>query len=391
MIAAAANFYNPFGLIPKQVPKLVFYLVILLLLFTGNRKISLRSIKGFPRKSYLLILFGMIGALIMAATFQEQSFAVSAMAILPYFFGYLSFLSLVRSGVETDVIKKIILGMLCCSVIIYIVNYVSFPLMPFGDKDADSIDASRGVIRIGVLYTELFILAVFYSINQWLISKKKKWLVAIAACGLMILLSVTRQVIAITVLFGALFIMKRARVYQKILFVAFALVFAIYVLPEIPIYKALVETTQNQMNREDNKEDPRIRASRFYLYEYQTNDLTRILGNGIPSIGNSRWGDKFETITRSEGCYSSDLGWIGFYWHFGAIASIGVLFVLFNAARLRKEPENEYLTYFFYAIILLSVLSAPILIYKQVISIMLVLYLTYKPDNKRHTAYITTV
>ena len=203
-------------------------------------------------------------------------------------------------------------------------------------------------------------------------------------CLIMIILSVTRQIIAITLILGTLFFLKKSNIYQKIIFVITISLFTIYILPQIPIYKALVETTQNQIdNNKNKKEDVRIRAARFYLDEYQTNDITRIFGNGIPSIGNSKWGDDFENTTRNEGYYSSDIGWIGFYWHFGIITVLGVFILLFKAATIKKSPDHEYLTYYCWAIILLSIMSAPILIYRQVIDIMFVLYLTFAFGRKR--------
>ena len=158
-----------------------------------------------------------------------------------------------------------------------------------------------------------------------------------------------------------------------------------YVLPEIPIYKALVENTQVQAERNENEDDIRIRAAQYYMNEYQTNNMTRIFGNGIPSIGNSTWGNKFEQDTRHEGYYSSDIGWIGYYWHFGLISVLGVLFLLLNSAIKKKTFNHEYLTYQCYAIILLSILSAQILIYYQVINFMMVLYLIYGTHRKEVT------
>lgn len=330
-----------------------------------------------------MIVVGIVGAVVMATMFQEQSFGVSLVAALPYLLGYLSFLVFMKSGIDEATTIKIIFGMLCCSLFVYAVNYITFPAMVFGNSDADNIDSSRGVIRIGVKYIDLFMLSTFYGINQWLLCKKKKWLVVVGVSALMIVLSVTRQVIGITVIMGTLFLLKRLPLYKKAIFVVLAVVFMYTVLPEIPIYKALVETTEAQMERNGTKEDVRLRSSRFYFDEYQTNAMTRVFGNGIPSIGNSRWGNNFEAETRAIGCYSSDIGWIGFYWHFGLIAVLGVFLLLLKGAMLKKTADREYLTYYCYSMMLLSVMSAPILIYHQIIDIMLVLYLVFGFQNKR--------
>lgn len=388
---SAASFFNPLDLVSPQISKFIYYASIIWGLFIIRRKPKSQTI-WYPKRAFCMIIVGFIGALLMASSFQNQSFSVSLIAILPYFFAYLSFFVFMKLNIDETVVKKIILSFLICSIIIYIVNYITFPIMFFGDKDAADIDDSRGIIRIGVQYLDLFILAIFYSINQWLLYKKKKWLMIMVLCFIMIVLSVTRQIITITTVLGTLFFLKKSNFYQKVVFIILVTFFTVYILPEIPIYKALIETTENQIDNNENKrEDVRIRAARFYLDEYQTNDFTRIFGNGIPSIGNSRWGNNFEMITRSEGFYSSDIGWIGFYWHFGLITVVGVLILLVRAVIIKKDPDHEYLTYYFLAIILLSVMSAPILIYRQVLDIMLVLYMTFAFGRKNLPNRLKTI
>lgn len=78
----------------------------------------------YPQTPYKMIVLGMFGAVLMATFFQEQSFSVSLMAALPYIFGYLSFLVFMKSGMDEQTVKKIIFGLLCCSLFIYAVNYV---------------------------------------------------------------------------------------------------------------------------------------------------------------------------------------------------------------------------------------------------------------------------
>ena len=384
---SASSFFNPLGIISPQLSKFIYYVCIILGLFFLKNKAKVNNFK-YPNRAFYMIVIGFIGALLMAFSLQDQSFIVSLVAILPYFLAYLSFFVFKSSGIDENSTKTIILGLLICSTIIYIVNYITFPYMIFGNNDSTEIDDSRGVIRIGIQYIDLFILATFYAINQWLLSKKKKWLIIMVICLIMIVLTVTRQVIAVTAILGALFFLKKSKFHQKFIFIILISIFTIYILPEIPIYKTLVETTQNQIdNNENKKEDVRIRAARFYFDEYQTNNITRIFGNGIPSLGNSEWGKEFQRTVYYEyggnGCFTSDVGWIGFYWHFGLIAVIGVFMLLLKAATIKKSPDHEYLTYYCWAIILLSIMSAPILIYRQVIDIMFVLYLTFAFGRKR--------
>ena len=385
LILAASGFFNPLGTVSPQLSKFIYYGCALygLLFFPVKAKVFNRL---YPKTSYKMIIIGILGAVLMATFFQKQSFSVSLAAVLPYLFGYLSFLVFMKSGMDEENVKNLIVGLLCCSIFIYVVNYVTFPVMIFGNKDADDIDMSRGVMRIGVYYIDFFMLATYYSINQWMLSRKKKWLFVIGVSGLMIVLSVTRQAIGITAIMGTLFLLKRLPFYKKAIFVALMAIFVTVILPKIPIYQALVETTETQVANNDEKEDVRIRAARFYSDEYQTNEITRILGNGVASIGNSIWGNKFEKDISYYRYYSSDIGWIGFYWHFGLIAVIGVLIFLLKGAMVKKTADREYLTYHCYSIILLSILSAPILVYRQIIDIMLVMYLIFGFQNRQKIA-----
>ena len=131
MIVSAAGFYNPLGIINAQLSKSLYYLSTLLLIMVGNNRIKLRQIAKFPYISYRMILLGMIGAAIMAFFFQKQSFSVSIVAILPYFFGYLSLLSFFRSGINEKDILKIIYSLVIISFVIYWINFITFPNMIF--------------------------------------------------------------------------------------------------------------------------------------------------------------------------------------------------------------------------------------------------------------------
>ena len=381
VILSAAGFYNPMGMVPPLVSKVVFYLSMLAILFLGHKVHVHTQLKDFPVKSYNMIFAGMIGSLIMAWIFQNQSFMVSAVAMLPYFLSYLSLAAICKCNISESFCYKLLFSLIVISIITYFVNLVTFPAMFFGGGDGENVDNSRGMLRLGVRYIELIILGLYFSIYNWLKFKKKKWLVAIAVCTVMIVLSLTRQVIALSAVLGCLYAFKHMPWIKKLIFTGMIGFVVVYVVPEIPIYKAMVEVSEQQKEMNETRDDPRIRCFNFYTDTYQTNEVTRIFGNGVPSIGNSQWGNQFEIKSRQEGAYPSDLGWIGFYWYFGLIASLGVLSMFVRAAWKCRNTEKDYLTYYLISIILLSVLSGPVLYSTQIINTMLVVYLCYIPKN----------
>jgi len=152
----------------------------------------------------------------------------------------------------------------------------------------------------------------------------------------------------------------------------------------------MMELSEDQLQRnKTEKEDIRITAWKFYVDKYQTNYTTRIFGNGIPAIGKSKWGDSYEKEVSvkygGNGCYTTDVGWAGFYWHFGIFPTIGILYLLLKAALLPKKEEFRYLSYWCIFIILASIASGSILYHYQIVYIMTVLYLVYgKERNRNH-------
>ncbi|WP_147399963.1 hypothetical protein [Phocaeicola plebeius] len=387
ILLSSLSFYNPMGLISQTTSKLLFYIIFLYALFVAIKRKSYHNTTIYPKYPYLLILSGFITATFNAQLIHEQNILTSFIAILPYFFSYLSFYILFKFDIPKDKIRKIIFTFCFISMAIYIVNYLTLPNKLFGGE-IEEIDTSRGLARIGVFSIELIVFMLFYSIAQWNSSKKKKYLYLIGLSIIFIFLSLTRQIIFLSLLFGLILYINKQSIYKKVIIAIMSLFIYLFILPQIPIYNNLVELSENQV--EENKygeENIRITAWKFYTYEYQENYLTAIFGNGVPSMGNSKWGNEFQKTIYFEyggnGCFTSDVGWAGFYWNYGLFATIGLISLLLKAIFYKKRYNEEYLTYWCVFIFLTSFASGPIIIGKQIISIMTVLYLIF--GRRRNT------
>ena len=250
---------------------------------------------------------------------------------------------------------------------------------------------SRGFVRLGVPMIEIVVTYFFYSINQWMIYRKKKYVYWIILTAILIFMSLTRQVIALSAVLGFLFVMQKASWFKKLAVMACCLFVSYFVLPQIPMVKAMIELSEQQSldNKED--EDIRITAWRFYTSEFQTNELTPFLGNGVPSYGKSKWGNFVEQTTalRTEGgnaCFTVDVGWAGFYWYFGAFATFGLILMFWKGIIRKKNAGKQYLSYSLAFVAISAVASGPILFYSQICSVSLLFYLTYAKENSnRHS------
>ena len=262
---------------------------------------------------------------------------------------------------------------------------LTFPNFVFG-ADKEEHDMSRGIVRIGIHSFSFIVLFFFYAINKWITLNKVKYLLLIFLTAIFIVLSVTRQAILFSFILGLLLILTRASLFKKIATICCCIIFSVAILPHIPIYENMVELSEAQAERNKYVDDDiRIKALRFYLYEYQTNVLTPILGNGVPVLGKSAWGNRFEKTVSYEyggnGCFFVDVGWAGFYWLFGALTTSGLVILLVKAVYKKKSCSEQYLSYWCLYILLTSVASAPILFYSQVINIVTVLYLIYGKEK----------
>ena len=387
---SAQNFFNPFGIVPPQIGKALFYIFSLIgLYFAFKSRVKLNWIK-YPRQTYKLLIIGICVSIAMGSLFHDQSFMVTMIATLRYLFAYLFFFILMKLQVNKVQIEKLFKILVACSLVIYLANLAVFPNKIFGESQ-EEYDMSRGFARLGVPMLEIVVTYFLYSINQWIIYRKKKYVYWIILTAILIFMSLTRQVIALSAILGFLFVMQKANWFKKLAVITCCLFITYFVLPQIPMVKTMIELSEQQSLDNTEDEDIRITAWRFYTSEFQTNELTPFLGNGVPSYGKSKWGDFVEQTTalRTEGgnsCFTVDVGWAGFYWYFGAFATFGLILMFWKGIIRKKNAGKQYLSYSLAFVAITAVASGPILFYSQICSVSLLFYLAYAKENSnRHS------
>lgn len=381
VILSSISFYNPFQIFSKEISKLFFYVAVTIsLIYACRNGININKSK-YPSSSFKLIIYGILFSSLMPLLFHNQSVTQTLVSSLPYIFSYVFFYILMKLNIPKDKILKAIWTFCFIGMFIYLINLILFPKIIFGDIK-ENFDLTRGIVRLSIPSFFFILLLYFYSINNYVLYKKKKDLLLILLTLIFIFLSVTRQVILLSILIGIFMFIKNVSLVKKIVIALLIVIVYQFLLPKIPIYNEMVELSKNQIEKNQyEEEDIRITAWKFYIHDYQTNTITAIFGNGIPSIGKSNWGNKFEkTVSRDyggNGCLYVDVGWAGFYWLFGLLSTLGLAQLLIKAI-LKKKAENEqYLSCWCLLIFLISFTSAPILFNQQIICITTILYLIY--------------
>lgn len=376
-ILAGVGFFNPHQILSQQVIKAIYYLCFgASLIYSVYDGVPLSKVK-YPRYLWWVLLGGMSVSILMATLFHNQGLITSVMTSVPYIISYMYFLVLLKLEIPPGKIIKVLFVLCSVAVFVYFVNLATFPNNFFGETIEE--DLSRGILRIPVIYIHLMVLLIFYSINRWLIGHERKWLLWMGLFMMMVFLSVTRQYILSVAALSALFFMSHMSWAKKItITVAIAGICAL-VVPQIPVYKAMMEMSEGaeKMQEERGQDNIRVEAWRYYTYGNQTNAITPIFGNGMPAFGHSRWGKMVDSDTELSGLFAFDVGWAGFFYFFGIISTVALFLIMLKALLKKKPRDRQYLSYWIAYTMIISVASAPIMYYWEVLNISIVLYLIY--------------
>lgn len=381
-ILAAVGFYNFHGIFTEQSQKVLFLAAIFIsfavAVFQGR---SLRGVE-YPRLPYYYVLFGIAFSAVIASITHMQGLMISIYSVLSYLPAYLFLFIFLKLDIPYRRVMDTYIVLCAISTVVYFCNVFTMPFNMFGMPIINE-DLTRGIIRIPVVFIDVFPLIIFYAINKWFDTKEKKWFVLIGFATLMVFLSVIRQVIALTGVLGFLFLFRNMSLFKKFLLIAVVGVVVVFVLPNMPIYKAMIELSEDQSENNDNEEDIRIQAWRYYTYENQESPLNVVFGNGVPSAGNSIWGNIFDSDSETTGRFTHDVGWAGFFWYFGLLTTIDLIVLIVKAIMYPKPPELKFLNYWLTFILITSVASAPILYWYQVVNLMTCIGMVYCSGGSR--------
>lgn len=388
IIAASLCCYRPaFIPIPDTMYKFFTYFLSLLFIFWTYRYKSI-SDKFFTYSIILLSTCQLLSAY-NAFAFEEQPLHVSVIATMQGF-AYILFIPLSKSRMNADDIEKIVkifaVGFLLCSLI----NRFS-PITLFGSADEGT---DRGAMRfriVGIYWAMFFLLM---KVNHYVLYRRKSDLYWAIAMGFAILSSLTRQDIAVSFLMAGLLFFQKINPIKKIAFVGCVLFLIIVVLPRFSIFNSLVEKTMAEKDAQENAnyDNIRIVAAEYFLFEYPRNTQQVMFGVGVPSFGNSAYGNQFLGTQQFLRVFREDVGYCGFYYNYGLIATILVILMFGRVLFLKLPDRYIYLKYYSGAFLLLNIASAPCQPNVSIIPFVLSLYLANlaKVSNNKgkHVQYV---
>lgn len=306
--------------------------------------------------------------------FKGQDFIISIIATLQYI-GFISYIYLSKSRLQINNIEKIISFFTYVYIILSILNYICGNAI-FGSYE---IDLDRGGMRYRLLGLDWVMFSCYLNINKYVVHLNKIFLIKALFLFSFVILSLTRQYIFITFVLMLLMIIHKAKLYQKIFIILALFLFAFFIIPHINIFNKLVNLSYEQANAD--YDNIRLVSFNYYALEYPRNIFQTLFGVGVPSFGNSSYGNEIDQIEQFQMLYTSDLGYVDLYFKFGIISVLLIILMQFYC--LKRPTRNEYIYAKYYLIsnLFLAIASTPYL--SNPISICVAMYILTNVETSK--------
>lgn len=383
LILVASSFFNPFGVFTPysgmtNVLIILIILIIWIYVTLHGQKINM---KVFPRKQYATLIIGTCISMFMPVLYHNQGLIASISATLCQLSMLSLFVAFAKMNITFNEGMKWIKALCLISIICYIISWIYYPRQVLGEE-RETIDLSRGIPRLYMPFIQFVVLMFLYKLERWLRFHEKGARPWVILTGIVIVLSVTRQVILFSFICGSLMTLHYLNLAKKILFICLV-GGGILLFTQLPFVKTMLELTEEQASNNKDEDDIRVTDYIYFCDVAQANEVTRILGNGTPHAS-SDWCKAHQAITEEMRIYDVDVAWAAFYWRYGLISIIGLL-SLFGRIGIYAYKRHEHCyTYWLLYIVLTSIASAPILYSNTLIAIIFVCSLLVTKYSKKN-------
>lgn len=369
------------GIEQNMILKAIYYISVpLFLLFFTDNTINYYKWENSYQNLFIWLGISFLLSVVSSFLFRNQSMSVGMMTTLPYF-TYMIYFVLGYKRISMETIYRLLVIMGVVSIVIFILDAITFPNVYFGTAE---MDIFRGGLRVRVPGIDWIILLFYYSLYMVLERKKKWWLIFVIVSFVAIMSSLTRQIIMVTSLSGIVYYIYKSRTFLKLLLAGIVIIVSLKVLSVLPAVQSLMEMTEEQIyNNKYKTDDVRVNAWNFFTKKAQKNKITPVIGNGMYSEGNSEYGNKMALIQSQTYCYLTDVGWASFFFLFGYIGLIP-LCLLFLQSFVKFFQYKEFEPFILYLLFAASTsfTSGVILYQYQILVISLCFYVTsLKPNN----------
>ncbi len=333
-----------FTLVPRPARILSEFAAIIIIILFLLIKQAYYSEKEAPKNFVFpisLFIISMFLSTIVTNFYHNQSYVLSIWISRGIFFYFLYFL-LHAFKFEKEQLEKIIINLGLITIGLYYMQTILYPMQFFDVRM--SID--RGTLRLFLPTMGLTILTYFYYLNKFYKNNNPIDIIIALLCYSIFILQATRQLIASLALLTIINLFRSRQVKSRfflVLFILIGMVAMFFIF--FDLFMEMFAVSHEQTGSET--ESIRVRAMRFYIYEFPPADLAYILGNGEGHQASS-YGMRLLGVQLIKGYFLSDIGIVGDYFRYGVFFIIAAIIMLVKLLSIKVAPAYEYLRYFVY-------------------------------------------
>ena len=356
--------------------------IIFLTILLVNISLLFRTIKPQVSDSFVLainlMLISIFISMIPAKLYHDQSIFLTIRGSGNFYVFFLYFI-LFKMDFSQKEVLDLVAFLFFITLIIFIIDYATFPNTYFALRTEERRQAFTFIFK-GHGFTLLgtfFFLAAFFRTTKLLY-----FIFYVLGFSFLNFFTGSRTML-IALLVGTLFILFY---YRKTINKYF-----IYIVPVIVTTLAVgIYYLQSYISGlflltlEQSKtfhSNIRYHAFKFFTNEFQTNEITKILGNGYPVSGEY---SEYMYRLKQHGLYLSDLGLIGFWTYFGILGVLAWLLIFKKIFFSKTNDQNVFIKAYFF-LLLFTVLSGyPIFSPSYMISTVFCLFLFDKNKQENY-------
>ena len=315
-------------------------LLIILALYTLTFK------KGIEKKTLDKYVLGLIVSLlismIMADLFWDQTFITS---FKEYKYFYIFFLYFIPNSfeIEPERLKRIVAILFGLSVIVFFIDYVTFPDPLFSYRTEERREGMT-IFFFGQGFT---FLGGFYFLNKYITEKKIIYigLFVVASSCLFLLTQSRMNLLALGL--GFFLILLTSNLKKKYIIALAIVVLGLVIYTSTNLFSGVKEASKDQS--QNYKEDIRVQAQSYFLTQFQGGAPTMIFGNGFPS-SDSKLG--LESMRGNlMGYWTADVGLTGIFSYFGLLGVIIWLLLFYYVFKIKVSENSLYIKAYFLALL----------------------------------------
>lgn len=335
---------------------LYFVAIPLMTLYIANTLFQKKQSVLFNKMRTITLLIFI--SIITAFLFNGQSISLGYRATAPIL-GILFYFYLNKANFTIKEIECFIWINVCVYLFLWLYALSQAPIPIFAVDQDRQLNDDRGIFRIAIMNRACIMMALFYSVNRWIVIKKKIFLVLSILMFVLIVFMTVRQYIVISVFVVTFYLFKKIRyIWLYAIMGLLLLNFVSISIPKDSILGRLIELSERQaIDNKYGETNVRILEYEYYFLDFPQNVVTSLLGNGVPH-SDSSYGLKESKLNDVKKYFRSDVGYANLYLLIGIIGVLVVFQLMYYSIKYKVNNEMVYAKMFMFYIALANIASA---------------------------------